>query len=125
MAFIVVGICVVALTGGWALKIRNEQNRIAFEKLSIEDQGLSLLVSEGCTSCHQAGSPFRGPILQKLFGRSVQLADGSTVVADYDYLKLSIAVPGADIVFGYQNVMPSYKDRLTAKQIDALISAMK
>jgi cytochrome c oxidase subunit 2 len=43
-----------------------------------------------------------------LFGSPVKLADGSTVVADENYLRESIVRPQARIVAGYQPIMPSY-----------------
>ena len=62
-----------------------------------------------CGSCHLGGgSQQRGPALHNVFGSPVKLNDGSTVVADENYLRESIVRPQARIVAGYQPIMPSY-----------------
>jgi cytochrome c oxidase subunit II len=62
-----------------------------------------------CGSCHLGGgSQQRGPALHNVFGSPVKLNDGSTVIADENYLRESIVRPQARIVAGYQPIMPSY-----------------
>jgi cytochrome c oxidase subunit 2 len=62
-----------------------------------------------CGSCHLGGgSQQRGPALHNVFGSPIKLNDGSTVVADENYLRESIVRPQARIVAGYQPIMPSY-----------------
>jgi mono/diheme cytochrome c family protein len=51
----------------------------------------------------------------------VELADGSTVVADEAYLAESLADPGAKVVLGYlPGVMPQYA--LTESQIEDIVA---
>ena len=47
-----------------------------------------------------------GPTWLGLFGSERRLEDGTTVLADEDYLRESILDPGKQIVAGYPNVMP-------------------
>ena len=69
--------------------------------------GEQLARSYGCAGCH--GSNFgggAGPSLVGLAGSEVTLADGTTTVADNDYLTRAIAQPGADLVADYNLKMP-------------------
>jgi cytochrome c oxidase subunit 2 len=44
---------------------------------------------------------------------------------DENYIRESILVPGAKVVAGYANVMPSYQGQLNDKQIEAIIEYIK
>src|SRR5258706_979876 len=67
--------------------------------------GEKLFTSYGCAACHGQ----RGPTMAGLYGRRVQLQDGSTVLADENYLRDSILHPQQQIVAGYPPAMPSYR----------------
>lgn len=74
----------------------------------------------GCLSCHSVdGSPLVGPTWQSLYGHEVQLADGSTVTADDDYITNSVLNPDAQIVATFPpGVMPkSFIDPVTKRSI--------
>lgn len=89
-------------------------------------RGKELASQLGCVGCHSAdGSPGVGPTWKGLYNSQVELADGSTVTADEAYLRESILEPGAKIVAGFQNVMPSYKGRLSDEDVQALIEYIK
>jgi cytochrome c553 len=69
--------------------------------------GRSLANAAGCTSCH--GPDFQGgvaPTWIGLAGSQVELADGSTVIADTAYLTRSIQDPSAQKVRGNSVAMP-------------------
>jgi mono/diheme cytochrome c family protein len=72
-------------------------------------RGRTLFNADGCASCHSlSGAAGAGPPLDGLAGRSVTLADDSTVIADVPYLERSITDPDAQIVKGYQRgIMPA------------------
>ena len=55
----------------------------------------------------------------------VRLRDGHTVVADDDYLRESILDPGAKIVVGYENIMPTFQGQVSAEEINELIAFIK
>jgi len=62
----------------------------------------------GCRACHSVdGSPLVGPTWKGIFGTQEQLTDGSTVTVDAEYIRNSIRDPGAQIVAGFQNLMPA------------------
>ena len=70
--------------------------------------GELLARSSGCAGCH--GQNFgggAGPDLIGLAGSEVQLADGSVVIADTEYLIRAIANPSAELVADYTLKMPA------------------
>jgi cytochrome c oxidase subunit 2 len=80
---------------------------------------------QGCPSCHRGDASGSGPSLAGLFGRSVRLGDGTTVVADDEYIRESILDPGAKVVAGYQPIMPTYQGLLGEEAIMQLIAYIK
>ena len=77
--------------------------------------------SKGCASCHGSnGDGGVGPAFVGLAGAEVPLEDGTTVIADRDYLVESIVDPQAKIVAGYNLPMP--RTELTDEEIDAVIN---
>jgi cytochrome c oxidase subunit 2 len=80
----------------------------------------------GCATCHNAdGSGGRGPALTGLFGKMVQLDGGTAVTADEAYIRESIVNPQAQLVAGFQPIMPTFKGQLTEEQILQLIAYIK
>lgn len=93
----------------------------------LAEKGAKIYESRGCVACHSIdGSKKVGPTWKGIFGAPRNFADGSNLAAvDENYLRQSILVPGAKVVAGYANVMPSYQGQLNDKQIEALIEYMK
>lgn len=91
-----------------------------------EEWGQVLYTQQNCNTCHSVnGSPMTGPTWRNVFGHQVPLADGSTVEADENYIRRSILEPNAQIVRGFNPLMPSYQGSLTDRQIDALIAYIR
>lgn len=89
-------------------------------------RGKTLFASSGCVGCHSVdGSKLVGPSLKGLFGRTEDLADGTSVKAEENYLRESILNPSAKIVKGYQPIMSTFQGRLKDKDIDAIIEYLK
>jgi len=88
--------------------------------------GKTLFAQGGCTACHSlAGEKGTGPALNGLFGREEALADGTTVMADENYLRESIVNPTAKIVNGYAPVMPPFAGTFSDEELDALVNYIK
>jgi cytochrome c oxidase subunit 2 len=84
------------------------------------EEGAKLSVQYGCTACHsidgtgiEAGKV--GPSWKDLWNHERQLEDGSTVVADEEYIRNSIIAPGGQVVNGYNGAaMPAnFEERFT------------
>jgi cytochrome c oxidase subunit 2 len=70
-------------------------------------EGRRIANSRGCAACHGSdGGGGVGPAFTGLYGSEVTLDDGSTVIADDEYLRRSILDPGAERVEGYAVQMP-------------------
>jgi len=90
------------------------------------EAGERLFRTRGCAQCHAMdGSVKIGPSLVGVVGRRVALRDGSTVVADENYVRESILEPQAKIAAGFEPVMPTFKGRLKDQEITALIAYLK
>lgn len=81
-------------------------------------RGERLAGDRGCRSCHQARGGGIGPGWDGLYGSTVELDDGTTVVADDAYLTRAITDPDAQRVDGYATVMPSFDDLSDAEVAD-------
>lgn len=92
-------------------------------------QGQQLFVKYQCTTCHSlTGERIVGPPLNGLYGSSVTLTNGKTVVANDAYLKTAILEPDAQIVNGYPSgVMSSHIQQFesqiaTGDNLNALVA---
>ncbi len=90
-------------------------------------RGRELFRRLGCVACHGPGGAglATGPRLQGLFGSTVRLSNGTTVVADENYLRESILVPTAKVVQGFTPLMPSFQGRVSEQDLVDLISYIK
>jgi cytochrome c oxidase subunit 2 len=86
--------------------------------------GRQVSEESGCLACHSAdGSESIGPTWLDLYGAERELADGSTVTADREYLRTAILEPQVEIVQGYENiVMPPTGENLTDQEIEAVLA---
>jgi cytochrome c oxidase subunit II len=89
--------------------------------------GQQLFESQGCINCHVGGRGERGiaPSLVGIFGSQEELEGGTTVTVDENYLRESILNPQAQIVAGYQPIMPQYEGVLNEEQLIELIEYIK
>lgn len=72
-----------------------------------------------CVGCHSAdGTPLAGPTWLGIYGTEEELADGSTVVVDDEYIHTSVVDPNAQIVAGFSpNVMPpTFEEEIAATE---------
>jgi len=94
--------------------------------LTPEEWGKELYKSKACFTCHSIdGNPGVGPTFSGAFGREETLADGNTITVDENYIRKSILEPQAQVVQGFQPVMPTYQGILKDEEIDALIAFLK
>lgn len=102
------------------------QDGPAVAGLTPAELGEKIYTEKGCNACHSVdGSVVLGPSFKGLVGRTGENADGSTYTADENYIRQSIIEPQAQIVKGFQPVMPSFKGILSEDDISALIAYMK
>lgn len=92
---------------------------------NLASRGRSLFTNLGCISCHARGAPVLAPPLEGLYMSKVGLRTGGTVLADENYIRESILDPGAKIVKGYENIMPSFQGQVSEEDLLALIAYIK
>jgi len=92
---------------------------------SLASVGEKLFQQLACITCHRADSQGRGPVLQGLFGKTVQLQNGETVVADEAYIRESILHPAAKITSGFQPIMPTFQGLISEEQLLELVEYVK
>jgi len=92
---------------------------------SLASSGEKLFQDLACITCHRGDVQGRGPVLQGLFGKTVTLQNGETVVADEAYIRESILNPGAKITAGFQPIMPAFQGLVSEEQLLALIEYVK
>ncbi len=82
-------------------------------------QGKELAVTHSCVGCHgRNGEGVTGPPWVGLLGKTITLRDGSTLVADRDYIIESIVNPNAKLVAGYGQ-MP--QDKISDADLMAIV----
>ena len=92
---------------------------------SLADAGQKLFTDLSCNTCHRPDAQGRGPVLTGLFGKTVQLQGGQTVVADEAYIRESVVNPAAKVVDGYQPIMPTFQGLVSEEGLLQLIEYLK
>jgi len=95
----------------------------------LQRTGERLSNLKGCVACHTMdGTAMVGPTYKGLFGKTeTVVTDGQKreVVVDEAYIHRSILDPAADLVEGFQLLMPSQEGLITDKEITAIIEYIK
>jgi cytochrome c oxidase subunit II len=92
---------------------------------SLATEGQKVFASMGCPTCHTGADNARGPNLYNLYGRMVRTSDDRTVLADEAYIRESVLNPSAKIVYGFQNIMPTFQGQLNEDEMIQLIEYVK
>lgn len=94
------------------------------DTVSLAVAGRDLFEKVGCHTCHGPDSGARGPRLEGIYGRQVQLRNGTARV-DEAYLRESILKPANKIVAGFEPIMPTYQTTLSEEQVLELIAYIR
>ena len=92
---------------------------------SLALKGRKLFLKLQCVTCHSADARARAPLLEDLYGTTVRLRGGKTVLADRAYLRESILKPQAKIVEGYEPIMPTFQDQVNEEELIQLIEFIR
>lgn len=89
------------------------------------ERGKKLFTANACQTCHSTdGTSMTGPTLQGIYEKEVTLQSGETVVANEEYLTTSILKSKAQVVEGYQPIMPNYSN-LSEAEVQSLVEYLK
>jgi cytochrome c oxidase subunit 2 len=92
---------------------------------SLALQGRQLFQKLQCVTCHHAEAGGRAPLLEGLYGKTVDLEGGKRAKADETYLRESILYPAAKVRAGYRPIMPSFKGQVSEDDLLRLIAFIK
>jgi cytochrome c oxidase subunit II len=92
---------------------------------TMSANGAALFRQYGCSGCHGTNASVHAPKLEGLFGKPVQLSDGSTVVADERYIHDSVMLPKKEITAGYAPIMPSFQGQIGEDELLDIIEYVK
>jgi cytochrome c oxidase subunit 2 len=92
---------------------------------SLASAGAKLFQDLACNTCHRPDAQGRGPVLEGLFGNTVQLQSGQTMTVDEAYVRESILQPAAKVAAGFQPMMPTFQGLVTEEQLLELIEYVK
>jgi cytochrome c oxidase subunit 2 len=92
---------------------------------TLAQEGEALYSRFGCDVCHSPHAAVHAPRLAGLFGSTVALQSGARIRADESYIRRAIVQPRADIVAGYDPIMPSYATLAKPADMDALIAYIR
>ena len=92
---------------------------------SLASQGEKLFEKYACNTCHTNTAGARGPVLAGLYGKAVPLANGSSVVADDNYIRESILNPTAKVAAGFAPIMPAFQGQVNEEDLMRLLAYVK
>ena len=87
--------------------------------------GGRLFQARGCSGCHAPNAAIRAPLLNGIYRKPVALSDGTTTIADDQYIHDSILLPNKQITAGYEPKMPTYQGQLTEEEVMQIIAYIK
>ncbi|QEM69293.1 cytochrome c oxidase subunit II [Geobacter sp. FeAm09] len=94
-----------------------------------EPAGHELLEKHGCLGCHSLdGRPGIGPTFKGIWGRSTTVMSNGRerrITVDEAYLRRSLLEPNADVVKGFQPIMPPFAGVLKEGEIKAIIGYLR
>jgi cytochrome c oxidase subunit II len=90
------------------------------------EMGKYIWQTRGCNQCHSTdGTPGRAPTWKDVFGSTITFKDGTSQVADEDYLHGVIEHPNSKPIPGFDPIMPPTAGLLSDKDIDNVIAYIK
>jgi cytochrome c oxidase subunit 2 len=93
---------------------------------SLASEGRELFLKLQCIRCHSATPTGKAPVLEGLYGSRVPLKGGGGVIADSEYIKKSIRRPRADVVEGWEAIMPAFDEsQVSDHDLEALVAYIR
>lgn len=96
------------------------------QRTSLANIGERVAAERGCLRCHTVdGTPHLGPSWAGLYGATIPLEGGTSIVADDAYLTESMMEPLAEIHEGFAPIMPSYIGLLSASETASILAFIR
>jgi cytochrome c oxidase subunit 2 len=98
----------------------------SLKSMPLVELGALVHENRGCATCHSLdGSRGQGPSWKGIYGQSRTFADGTSAVADENYIRQSIMEPNTKVLQGYEPVMPTYQGLLRPREVTGVIEFIK
>lgn len=107
----------------YAAWLSNEGQSVA--PMTMEQMGQKIYNKVGCANCHGAEDTLRAPSLYGIYGKRRVSADGTSQIANEEYLRTSILRPYDHLAAGYGQTMPVYQGQLSEVDVLNLIAYLK
>ena len=91
---------------------------------SIAKRSPEVILNEvGCGSCHTLDEVdgMNGTVGPELTGLGARAGTRKSALTAEEYIRESIEMPGAYVVDGFSNLMPSLRDSMTNDELDVLV----
>lgn len=115
--------------GGEAVPEEKKKAEPQAQAAEKKPSGEALFKEKGCSACHSVdGSKSVGPTLKGVYGSKVKVvANGKEkeVTVDDEYIRRSELEPNAEVVAGFQPIMPPQKGILKEEEIKAIMEYIK
>ncbi len=103
---------------------------LAKEPEDLLELGKWVFEKKTCISCHYAGDEGArgpGPTYNGIWGKKVQLSNGTEKTVDENFIRDSILDPASEFRKGYETAaaMPSFAGQLQERHIEAIIAYIK
>ena len=85
--------------------------------LTMEQRGAKLFTTIGCDKCHSGEDTIHGPTLNGIYGSTRYFTDGTSTVANDEYIRESILKPHSRLTKGYGETMPEYANQLSEEEV--------
>jgi cytochrome c oxidase subunit II len=96
-----------------------------YKGLSVAQVGEKVYASK-CIACHNVTTEKKiGPGFAGVFGKQRQFADGTSLVADENYIRNSILTPSAKVVAGFPNAMTPFQGQISEEELTGVIEYIK
>jgi cytochrome c oxidase subunit 2 len=92
---------------------------------SLAQNGERLFASMGCNACHSGTAAARGPSLAGVYGSTLQLTNGSSVLVNEAYLRDAILNPSQHVTSGFAPIMPTYQGQISEDGLIDLVEYLK
>jgi cytochrome c oxidase subunit 2 len=92
---------------------------------SLAWQGQQLFRKLNCVDCHTNRNDARAPNLEGMYGTERALEDGTTVVADDNYIIESILNPRAKVRQGWKPIMPHYQGQVSEEDLNKVVAYIR
>jgi len=94
-----------------------------------KDEGEELLKKYGCFDCHSTdGSVLVGPSFKDIYNRETIVVENGrerTLKADDEYLRRAIEEPAAELVKGFEDMMPPFKGTISDEEMGKILMHLK